>query len=42
MTDGTPAQFEPFESGCNPADPLDRAIMATRNVVFPLNGLMPL
>ena len=42
MTDGTPAQFEPFESGYNPSDPIDRAIMATRNAVFPLHGLMPL
>jgi acetoin utilization protein AcuC len=42
MTDGTPAEFERFESGCNPSDPVDRAIMATRNAVFPLHGLMPL
>jgi acetoin utilization protein AcuC len=42
MTDGTPAQYEPFESGYSPSDPLDRAIMATRNAVFPLHGLMPL
>jgi acetoin utilization protein AcuC len=42
MTDGTPARFEPFESGYNPSDPVDRAIMATRNAVFPLQGLMPL
>jgi acetoin utilization protein AcuC len=31
----------PFESGYDPADPVDRAIMATRNAVFPLHGLMP-
>ena len=42
MTDGTPAQFEPFESGYSPSDPVDRAIMATRNAIFPLHGLMPL
>jgi acetoin utilization protein AcuC len=42
MTDGTPAEFEPFESGYNPSDRVDRAIMATRNAVFPLHGLMPL
>jgi acetoin utilization deacetylase AcuC-like enzyme len=42
MTDGTPAQFEPFESGYDPSDPVDQAIMATRNTVFPLHGLMPL
>jgi acetoin utilization protein AcuC len=42
MTDGTPAAFEPLESGYNPSDPVDRAIMATCNTVFPLHGLMPL
>ena len=42
MTDGTPAQFKPFESGYDPEDPVDRAIMATRHAVFPLHGLMPI
>jgi len=42
MTDGLPGQFSSFESGYDPADPIDRAIMATRNAVFPLHGLMPL
>ena len=42
MTEGAPAGFEPFESGYDPADPVDRAIMATRKAVFPLHGLMPL
>src|SRR5690242_10049575 len=42
MTDGLPAQFSSFESGYDPGDPVDRAIMATRNAVFPLHGLMPL
>jgi len=42
MTEGAPAEFEPFESGYDPADPVDQAIMATRNAVFPLHGLMPL
>jgi acetoin utilization protein AcuC len=42
MTEGTPAEFVPFESGYDPSDPVDRAIMATRNAVFPLHGLMPL
>jgi acetoin utilization protein AcuC len=41
MTDGHPARFIPFESGYDPAEPVDQAIMATRNAVFPLNGLMP-
>jgi acetoin utilization protein AcuC len=42
MTDGTAAEFEPFETGFDPGHPVDRAIMATRNAVFPLHGLMPL
>ena len=42
MTEAASAGFEPFESGYNPSDPVDRAIMATRNAVFPLHGLMPL
>jgi acetoin utilization protein AcuC len=42
MTDGAPATFVPFESGYEPAEPADRAIMATRNAVFPEHGLMPL
>jgi acetoin utilization protein AcuC len=41
MTEGAPGSFAPFESGYDPAEPVDRAIMATRNAVFPLNGLMP-
>ncbi len=41
MTDGASAKFVPFESGYDPADPVDQAIMATRNAVFPLYGLMP-
>jgi acetoin utilization protein AcuC len=42
MTEGAPAVFEPFESGYDPGQPADQAIMATRNAVFPLHGLMPL
>jgi len=42
MTEGLPGQFSSFESGFDPADPVDRAILATRNAVFPLHGLMPL
>ena len=41
MTDGAPALYMPFASGYDPGDPVDRAIMATRNAVFPLHGLMP-
>jgi acetoin utilization protein AcuC len=42
MTEGAPVQFEPFESDHNPDQAIDRAIMATRNAVFPAYGLMPL
>ena len=41
MTEGAPATFVPFESGYDPYNPADQAIMATRNAVFPLHGLMP-
>ena len=41
MTEGAPAVFVPFESGYDPGDPADQAIMATRNAVFPWYGLMP-
>jgi acetoin utilization protein AcuC len=42
MTEDRPTRFASFESGYDPADPVDRMIMATRNAVFPLHGLMPL
>ena len=42
MTDGAPASFVPFSSGYDPDDPVDHAIVATRNAVFPLHGLLPL
>ena len=35
MTDGADAAFVPFSSGHDPADAVDRAIMATRAAVFP-------
>jgi acetoin utilization protein AcuC len=41
MTEGASATFARFESGHDPAEPVDRAIMATRSAVFPLHGLMP-
>jgi acetoin utilization protein AcuC len=41
MTEGASAAFSRFETGYDPADPVDQAIMATRNEVFPLHGLMP-
>ena len=42
MTEGQPAEFTSFDSGYDPEEPVDRAILATRKAVFPLHGLMPL
>ena len=42
MTDGCIPEFRDISDGYDPADPVDRAIMATRNAVFPLRGLDPL
>jgi acetoin utilization protein AcuC len=41
MTEHASARFPPFESGYDPDEPVDQAIMATRNAIFPLHGLMP-
>ncbi len=41
MTEQAPAQFPAFESGYDPDEPIDQAIMATREAVFPLHGMMP-
>ncbi len=41
MTEGAPATFTDYDTGHDPADPVDQAIMATRKAVFPLHGLMP-
>jgi acetoin utilization protein AcuC len=41
MTEDAPATYAPYERGYDPADPVDRAIQATRDAVFPLHGLMP-
>ena len=41
MTEGADGQFPSFDRGYDPADPIDQAIMATRNAVFPLHGLWP-
>ena len=42
MTEGNEPDYARFESGYNPADPLDQAIMATRTAVFPEHGMTPL
>lgn len=41
MTDGGTAEFDDWSAGYNPADSLDRAVMATRQAVFPHHGLDP-
>jgi acetoin utilization protein AcuC len=41
MTEGAPGTYADYESGYDPADPVDRAIMAARKAVFPHHGLMP-
>src|SRR5450631_1420332 len=40
MTEGAQAQYASFESGYDPAEPVDQAIMATRRAVFPDHGLL--
>jgi acetoin utilization protein AcuC len=41
MTEGADPRYASFESGYDPAEPVDKAIMATRTAVFPEHGLMP-
>ncbi|BBJ41948.1 hypothetical protein SSPO_046660 [Streptomyces antimycoticus] len=42
MTDGREPSWREFaESGYDPADRLDQAILATRRAVFPHHGLLP-
>jgi acetoin utilization protein AcuC len=42
MSDGRDVRFARFADGFNPDDPVDRAIMATRQAVFPWHGLDPM
>ncbi|WP_433499276.1 acetoin utilization protein AcuC [Sphaerimonospora sp. CA-214678] len=42
MTDGRDPSWREISEGYDPADAIDRAIMATRNAVFPFHGLDPL
>ena len=41
MTEGADGTFPRFEAGYDPAEPVDQAILATRNAIFPLHGLWP-
>jgi acetoin utilization protein AcuC len=41
FTDGRDGAYTPWSKGSDPADPVDRAVMATRRAVFPLHGLDP-
>jgi acetoin utilization protein AcuC len=41
MTEGSPGEYVPFESGFDPGDPVDQAILATQRAVFPAHGMMP-
>ena len=41
MTEGNPGEYVPFESGIDPGDPVDQAILATQRAVFPSHGMMP-
>ena len=41
MTEGASPQYASFESGYDPAEPVDQAILATRTAIFPEHGLLP-
>ena len=41
MTEQALARYPSFEGGYDPGEPIDQAIMATRDAVFPLHGMMP-
>ncbi|MQS09216.1 acetoin utilization protein AcuC [Streptomyces alkaliphilus] len=40
MTDGRTPSWRPWEEGYDPADPVDRAVMATRRAIYPAHGLL--
>jgi acetoin utilization protein AcuC len=42
MTDGESVEFRDWSGGYDPASALDRAVLATRSAVFPLQGLDPM
>ncbi len=42
MSDGRTPDFRDISAGYDPGDPIDQAIMATRNAVFPYHGLDPM
>lgn len=42
MSEGHTGEFRPWVEGYNPADPVDRAITATRRSAFPRHGLEPM
>ena len=41
MTDGRRPSWRGWEAGYDPADEVDRAVLATRRAVFPARGLLP-
>ena len=41
MTEGNPGEYVPFESGFDPGDPVDQAILATQRAIFPSHGMIP-
>jgi acetoin utilization protein AcuC len=42
MTEDASGQFPRFELGVDPGEPVDQAILATRNAVFPSHRLLPM
>ena len=41
MTEGVTGDYVAFESGFDPGDPVDQAIIATQQAVFPAHGMTP-